>query len=299
MSCCQDSSTCCKPSTSETLPSCFGEAADLGTKLAHDATDQDRRDVVRQGYQKVAENDQPSQTTYDIALSLGYTEDDLAYIGDSANLALGCGNPIAAANLTEGETVVDLGSGAGIDCLLASRQVGPKGKVIGIDFTPEMIKRAQANASAKGVFNTEFLLGDLVDLPVDDNTVDCVISNCVINLVPEKELAFSEAYRILKPGGRLIVSDMVLLKPISPEVRSSAACTVGCIAGAVMKDEYLNLIHEAGFETPKTLESKYIRDENLTRHDRGRITVDKYKFSSEFVEGPFACALKVFAIKTK
>jgi arsenite methyltransferase len=178
---------------------------------------------------------------------LGYNGTDLGSIPQDANLGLGCGNPTAFASLKEGETVLDLGSGAGIDCFIAAQKVGKSGKVIGVDMTPEMIKRAQENALKGNFVNVEFRLGDIEHLPVEDKTVDVIISNCVINLAPDKKQAFREAFRALKPGGRIMVSDMVLLKELPDAAKGSAETYVACIAGAVLKDEYLDTIRSAGF----------------------------------------------------
>jgi len=179
---------------------------------------------------------------------LGYKAADLGSIPQEANLGLGCGNPTAFASLQEGETVLDLGSGAGIDCFIAAQKVGKSGKVIGVDMTPEMIKRAQENAVKGNYGNVEFRLGDIEQLPVEDKSVDVIISNCVINLTPDKKQAFREAFRVLKPGGRLMVSDMVLLKELPESVKGSVETYVACIAGAVLKDEYLAAVKSAGFE---------------------------------------------------
>jgi SAM-dependent methyltransferase len=178
---------------------------------------------------------------------LGYDPAELAALPQGADMGLGCGNPIALAGLEEGDVVVDLGSGAGIDCFLAARRVGRDGRVIGVDMTPEMIARAGMNAIQGGFGNVEFRLGELEDLPVEDGTADWVISNCVVNLVPDKAKAFSEAYRVLKPGGRLAVSDIVLTAPLPEEIRGSVEAYTGCIAGASMKDEYLAMMSGAGF----------------------------------------------------
>jgi SAM-dependent methyltransferase len=177
---------------------------------------------------------------------MGYSDSEMASVPDGANLGLGCGNPTALASLKEGETVIDLGSGAGFDCFLAARKVGAKGRVIGVDMTPEMVDKARVNASKTGHENVEFRLGEIENLPCADNTADIVISNCVINLVPDKRRAFAEAHRVLKPGGRLMVSDIVLLKELPAGVRESVAALVGCVAGATLKDEYLGAIEAAG-----------------------------------------------------
>ncbi len=183
----------------------------------------------------------------DISRKIGYSEEELSVVPDGANLGLGCGNPVALASLKEGEVVLDLGSGAGFDCFIAASKVGSTGKVIGVDMTPEMIEKATRNAQASNFGNVEFRLGDIESLPVSDNHVDVVISNCVINLSPDKHQVFKEAFRVLKPGGRLMVSDMVLLKELPEAIRHSVEAYVGCIAGAAMKEDYLAAIRSAGF----------------------------------------------------
>ena len=189
----------------------------------------------------------------DISRKVGYTSEELRVAPEGANLGLGCGNPVALASLREGEVVLDLGSGAGFDCFIAAERVGVTGKVIGVDMTPEMIEKASLNAQ-KGQFeNVEFRLGEIEKMPVSDAEVDVVISNCVINLSPDKEQVFKEAFRVLKPGGRLMVSDMVLLKELPEAIRQSVEAYVGCIAGAAMKGEYLAAIETAGFQEIKIL----------------------------------------------
>jgi len=183
----------------------------------------------------------------EIGKRIGYAEADIAAVPEGANLGLGCGNPIALASLKEGETVLDLGSGAGFDCFLAASRVGPSGKVIGVDMTPEMIEKATENAKKDGVENVEFRLGDIEHLPVEDGSVDVIISNCVINLAPDKGRVFSEAFRVLKPGGRLMVSDIVLTRPLPDFVKNSVAAYVGCVAGAALKEDYLGAMKQAGF----------------------------------------------------
>lgn len=184
-----------------------------------------------------------------IGQRIGYSEHELGSVPDGANLGLGCGNPIALASLKEGETVLDLGSGAGFDCFLAARQVGREGKVIGVDMTPEMIEKAQENARKVSIANIEFRLGDIENLPVADGSVDVIISNCVINLAPNKNKVFQEAFRVLKPGGRLMVSDIVLTKPLPEFIKNSVAAYIGCVAGASLREDYLRAMREAGFES--------------------------------------------------
>jgi len=182
------------------------------------------------------------------AKKIGYTEDDLNAVPSGSNLGLGCGNPLALASINEGETVLDLGSGAGFDSFLAARNVGPSGKVIGVDMTPEMVVKAKENAAKGNYSNVEFRLGELENLPVSDSSVDVIISNCVINLVPDKKKVFEEAFRVLKAGGRLIVSDLVLLKELPSSIRHSVEAYVGCISGAIRKEEYLGFMRSAGFQ---------------------------------------------------
>ncbi|HUU40690.1 MAG TPA: arsenite methyltransferase [Desulfatiglandales bacterium] len=189
-----------------------------------------------------------ADTTRIISQSIGYTEQDIQSVPEGANLGLGCGNPIALASLKEGDVVLDLGSGAGFDCFLAAREVGEKGRVIGVDMTPEMVAKARGNAQKGDYRNVEFRLGDIENLPVEDRSVDVVISNCVINLSPDKKKVFGEVFRVLKPGGRLMVSDIVLGKPLPEVIKNSIHAYVGCVAGASLKDEYLGMIKAAGFD---------------------------------------------------
>lgn len=187
---------------------------------------------------------------------LGYDANDLAAIPHGADLGLGCGNPIAMLELKEGETVVDLGSGAGIDCFLAAKRVGQTGHVIGVDMTPEMIARARRNAAAGGFGNVEFRLGEIEHLPVEDAAVDAIISNCVVNLVPNKRQVFADAMRILKPGGRVSLSDIVLLGEVPPVVRDSVEAYVSCLSGAILLDDYLRLMKDAGFVEVRIVEAR-------------------------------------------
>jgi len=183
----------------------------------------------------------------ELGASVGYWVGELALIPEGANLGLGCGNPVALASLRPGETVLDLGSGGGIDCFLAARRVGPEGQVIGVDMTEEMIGLARENAKKSGLKNVEFRLGEIEKLPLEDNSVDAAISNCVINLSTDKERVFREIYRVLKPGGRLMVSDIVLDGELSQRVRESTAAYTGCIGGALQRQEYLAAMAKAGF----------------------------------------------------
>jgi SAM-dependent methyltransferase len=182
-----------------------------------------------------------------VGVAIGYTPQEMEAVPEGANLGLGCGNPLALADLREGETVVDLGSGAGFDCFLAARRVGPSGKVIGVDMTPDMVEKARANARKAGAGNVEFRLGEIEALPVADASADMVISNCVINLSTDKPRVFREALRILKPGGRMMVSDLVLTRPLPESVRESVEAYAGCISGAMLRDDYLAAMRDAGF----------------------------------------------------
>lgn len=179
---------------------------------------------------------------------LGYSDEDLAGLPEGANLGLGCGNPTALTSLRAGELVLDLGSGAGIDCFLAAKSVGESGHVIGVDMTPEMITKARANARNSGATNVEFRLGEIEHLPVADRSVDVVISNCVINLVPDKGQVYREAFRVLRPGGRLAISDVVATRPISPEERADLALWSSCSSGALEVREVESALRAAGFE---------------------------------------------------
>jgi arsenite methyltransferase len=183
----------------------------------------------------------------DMALKIGYTEEDLKNVPESSNMGLGCGNPVALASLKENETVLDLGSGGGIDVFLAAKRVGAKGKAIGVDMTEEMVQKAKATASKYGYKNVEFRLGEIENLPVEDNSIDVVISNCVINLSSDKEKVFREAYRVLRPGGRIMISDLVTEGELPEDVRKSLDAWAGCVAGALEKSEYLDTVKRAGF----------------------------------------------------
>ena len=188
-----------------------------------------------------------NQTVQKQSGQMGYSQDEMNQAPSGSNLGLGCGNPLAIASLKTGDTVLDLGSGAGFDAFLTSPKVGLSGKVIGVDITDEMLKKARENAKKGGYTNVEFRKGDIEDLPVTDKTVDVIISNCVINLAPDKAKVFKEAYRVLKTGGRLMASDVVLIKPLPKELLEDKELLIGCVSGAILKEDYLKLLKTAGF----------------------------------------------------
>ncbi|MFA5090588.1 MAG: arsenite methyltransferase [Candidatus Omnitrophota bacterium] len=219
--------------------------------------------IVKEGYAKVATQNTSCCSAGSccgsikqakvISKAVGYSEVEMGTVPEGANLGLGCGNPVAIASLQEGDIVLDLGSGAGFDAFLAARKVGRTGRVIGVDMTPEMVEKARANAKKVNCTNVEFKLGEIEKLPVEDKSIDVIISNCVINLSPEKQEVFKEAFRVLKPGGRLMVSDLVLVKDLPDIIKDSVEAYVGCLAGATMKDEYLSFIKKAGFVDVKVV----------------------------------------------
>jgi len=237
---------------------------DGGTPMKddHEAQANDRpfhdeaRQLVRERYSKVAESNgscctssaccQPGPIT-GISEKLGYSKQDISGVPEGADMGLGCGNPHAIASLKPGETVIDLGCGGGFDCFLAAGQVGEKGRVIGVDMTPEMISKARANALKAGYRNVEFRLGEIEHLPVPDNTADVIISNCVINLSPDKPQVFADAFRVLKKGGRLAISDIVAVRELPPEAAQNTDAYCGCVSGAVPVADLERMLREAGF----------------------------------------------------
>jgi len=209
--------------------------------------------IVKKRYSEVAKKTSccggstcSSISDEDIARSIGYSDDEINIIPD-ANLGLGCGNPTALANIRDADVVLDLGSGAGFDTFLASKKVGQFGKIIGVDMTEEMVEKARGIAKKYGYKNVEFRLGDIENLPVEDESIDIIISNCVINLAPDKMKVFKEAYRVLKKGGRMYVSDIVLLEELTEEQRSNEELIAGCVGGALLKEDYLKKVRDAGF----------------------------------------------------
>ena len=220
------------------------------------------KSIVRESYSKIAKNEGAccscsckKDEQEKIAKMIGYSNEELKTPG---NLGLGCGNPIAIGKIKERDTVLDLGSGAGFDCFLASRKVGEKGKVIGVDMTPEMIERARNNAKKNNYKNVEFKLGEIENLPIENNSIDVIISNCVINLSPDKNKVFKEAYRVLKKNGKMYVSDIVLLGELTKEQKNNPDLLSGCVAGALQKEDYIKIIKKVGFKVNILSEDKEI-----------------------------------------
>ncbi len=224
----------------------------------------------------------PKEIASDIGKKIGYSEEELKNVPQDANLGIGCGNPTALASIKKGETILDLGSGAGFDCFLASKETGVTGKVIGIDITPEMVAQAKKNAKKGNYKNVEFKIGEIENLPIENNSIDLIISNCVINLSNQKEKVFEEAYRVAKPNGRIMISDIILLNDLPDYVKNSVEGHIACLAGAVRKEHYLDAIAKAGFtdiridkQAPFPIElmlndpiaEKIVRENNLTEND--------------------------------
>jgi len=270
------------------------------------------KQVVREGYAKIAKQDSSccapvssccgsTDLAQDISKSIGYTEEELKAVPQGANLGLGCGNPVALASLTEGETVLDLGSGAGLDCFLAADKVGETGRVIGVDMTPEMIEKARENARKGNYANVEFRLGEIENLPVADNAVNIVISNCVINLAPDKRRVFTEAFRVLKPGGRLMISDIVLLKELPDLIKSSVEAYVGCLSGAMMRDEYIEAIKAAGFQQVGIIDEASFPIECIANDPTAKAIMENLQISPEEVKGAASSviSIKVHGVKPR
>jgi len=247
--------------------------------------------IVKDGYARIAKQNGSccsiksccgdANLAQTISKSVGYSEEEMKAVPENANLGLGCGNPVALASLKKGDVVLDLGSGAGFDAFLASKRVGKTGHIIGVDMTEEMIKKAQANAKKSHYSNVEFRLGEIEKLPVEDNSIDVIISNCVINLSPDKKSVFNEAFRVLKPGGRLMVSDLVLVKELPVTIKESVEAYVGCLAGAIFKKDYLNYIKEAGFDKIKVIGETYYPVEAMANDATAKVVKNSPVISSD------------------
>ena len=266
--------------------------------------------AVREGYARIAQGDNSCcapvnsccgnrRLAQTISKRIGYSEKELKEVPQGANLGLGCGNPIAFSSLKEGETVLDLGSGAGFDCFLAANEVGNKGRVIGVDMTAEMIERARENARKSKYKNVEFRLGEIENLPVADNSIDIVISNCVINLSPDKRKVFLEVFRVLKPGGRLMISDMVLLKELPGYVKDSIEAYIGCLSGAIMRNEYLGAMQAAGFQEVRIIDETSLPIDCMANNPTVKPIIKNLNLSpdkTEEIAGSVA-SIKVHAVK--
>jgi len=247
---------------------------------------------VRKGYARIAKKESQccapvnscctsTDSAQELSKRIGYSEEEMNTVPEGANLGLGCGNPVALASLKEGEVVLDLGSGAGFDCFLAANRVGKNGKVIGVDMTAEMIEKARENARKGSYNNVEFRLGEIESLPVADNSVDVVISNCVINLSPDKERVFGETFRILRPGGRLMISDIVLLKELPAWIKNSVEAYVGCLSGAILKDDYINLIERAGFHQLEVVDEANFPIDFMANDPTVKTIIDNLNITTE------------------
>jgi len=256
---------------------------------------EDVREIVREKYGQIAQTGKSccgpglsccgaGQSAETLSIEVGYSKDELQSVPDAANLGLGCGNPTALASLKEGEVVLDLGSGGGLDCFLAAQQVGPKGKVIGVDMTPDMVSLARKSAAKGNDTNVEFRLGEIENLPAADNTVDVIISNCVINLSPDKKRVFEEIWRVLEPGGRFMVSDIVLLKALPESVKENINALVGCVAGASLKEDYLEYIASAGFTDIRMLDETNFRMTSETADPMLKSLVERLGLAAEEVK---------------
>jgi SAM-dependent methyltransferase len=262
------------------------------TEEAFEMKEEETRKAVREGYAKIAKGSSSccaavssccgsTDLVQDISRNIGYTEEELKAVPEGANLGLGCGNPVALASLREGDTVLDLGAGAGFDCFLAADRVGKDGTVIGVDMTPEMIEKARENARKGDYGNVEFRLGEIENLPAADDSVDVVISNCVVNLVPDKRKVFREVFRVLRSGGRLMISDIVLLKELPDNVKNSIEAYIGCLSGAMMKDEYIRAIRAAGFQEVSIIEETHFPVEFMSNDPIGQGVIENLKISPE------------------
>jgi len=270
----------------------------------------DIKKTVREGYAKIVKKEssccvpaspccERSDLAEEISKKIGYTEDELKAVPEGANFGLGCGNPLALINLKEGETVLDLGSGAGFDCFLAAKKVTEKGKVIGIDMTPEMIEKARENAKKGHYKNVEFRLGEIKNLPAADNSADVVISNCVINLSPNKKRVFKEAFRVLKPSGRMMISDIVLLKKLPKPIKNSVEAYIGCLSGAIMRDDYIEIIMKSGFQDIRIIDETHFPIECMANDPTVKAITERLKISSKEIKeiASSVISIKVYAVK--
>jgi SAM-dependent methyltransferase len=266
--------------------------------------------MVRKGYAEIAKNERLGTASScsccgsagkadNISRRIGYKDEELQSVPEGANLGLGCGNPIAMASLRKGETLLDLGSGAGIDCFLAANKVGRTGRAVGVDMTPEMVERARKNAEDGKYRNVEFRLGEIENLPVADNSVDVVVSNCVINLSTDKPKVFRETFRVLRPGGRLMVSDIVLLKELPAAIKSSVEAYVGCLSGAMLKSKYINAIKAAGFREVKILDETSFPTDFMINGPTTKTIVGKLGITHDKIKaiGNAVRSVKVYGVK--
>ena len=261
--------------------------------MATEGNDEEIKEFIKKRYGKIVKNSNSdlvptkcsgccgsiSNCTIEVGIDIleqakriGYSEEDLKSIPDPAVLGLGCGNPTALTSLKEDEIVLDLGAGAGIDVFLAANKVGDNGRVIGVDMTSEMVAKGQENAEKFGYSNVEFKLGEIENLPIEDNSIDVIISNCVVNLAPDKSKVYREAYRVLKPGGRILISDIVTEGELPEDIRKNFKVWSECIAGAVEKQEYLEIIRNAGFENVEILSETRYFEKELDERLLGKIT---------------------------
>ncbi|MFQ6083202.1 MAG: arsenite methyltransferase [Candidatus Aminicenantia bacterium] len=268
------------------------------------------KEFLREGYAKIAKQDSSCCVPVNsccggidlaqaISKKIGYKDEELKSVPEGANLGLGCGNPVALASLREGETVLDLGSGAGLDCFLAAQKIGKKGNVIGVDMTPEMIGKARENAMKGNYKNVEFRLGEIENLPIADNSVDVVISNCVINLSIDKSRVFKEVFRVLKYGGRFMISDIILLKELPDVIKNSIEAYIGCLSGAIIKDKYLEVIKNAGFKDVNIIDEISFPVEYMADDPTAKAIIKALKIPPEKVKevASSVVSIKVYGVK--
>jgi len=273
----------------------------MTTSRRHEDADQ-LRERVREGYTRIVQQrgDSDAERAAETARRIGYSEDQLEAAPDGANLGVGCGNPTAIDQLRPGETVVDLGSGAGMDAFLAARQVGPTGRVIGVDMTDAMLEKARENARKTGLDATvEFRKGNIEALPVEDESVDAIISNCVINLSPQKDRVYAEAFRVLRPGGRIMISDVVLERLLPEAVLDSIDAYIGCVGGASLRGEYLETIAKAGFREVRVEREASFIDAISFDDPPVREAIERAGISEEQARGyaDAVTSLHIFALK--